>query len=224
MQRAEGRTVDVPRYIEDRSWIAIVDTPTEFIFSLYSGLCPFFQVLVTGAPVAIMAELLKKPAGQCVPQMSQQNDDANWHILAAQFHPSLLPTEMQKTESSVMRSLDAEDSGVGKKKQRLEFPDTLEGFNYAFNDGNRKLDSSQSHQKNSLRWYRVSELRRVTRLDFSQKESCGVSMMGNRLSSSWKTTTTTIRNDTKLWERWVSIETSPFVKSDTSTSQNQRRE
>ena len=41
---------------------------------------------------------------------------------------------MLKTDSAVMRSIDAVDTGIGGKKQKYDFPDTLEGFKYAFND------------------------------------------------------------------------------------------
>ena len=41
---------------------------------------------------------------------------------------------MQKTDSAVMRSIDAADAGIGGKKQKYDFPNSLEGFKYGFNE------------------------------------------------------------------------------------------
>ena len=41
---------------------------------------------------------------------------------------------MQKTDSAVMRSIDAADAGIGGKKQKYDFPNSLEGFKYDFNE------------------------------------------------------------------------------------------
>ena len=58
-----------------------------------------------------------------------------WVLHADSFNVILFYfSEMQKTDSAVMRSIDAADPGIGGKKQKYDFPDTLEGFKYAFND------------------------------------------------------------------------------------------
>ena len=33
-----------------------------------------------------------------------------------------------------MRDIDAADAGIAGEEQKLDFPDTLEGFKYTFND------------------------------------------------------------------------------------------
>ncbi len=41
---------------------------------------------------------------------------------------------MLKKDSSVMRSLDAKDESTSNKREKYDFPDTLEGFDYKFNE------------------------------------------------------------------------------------------
>ena len=79
----------------------------------------------------VMADKQKKPVGR---SLLLQTCGVNFHNILNYIALYFSFAEMQKTDSAVMRSIDAADAGIGGKKQKYDFPDTLEGFKYAFND------------------------------------------------------------------------------------------